>query len=228
MVNILKPIVNILWAFYLPKGGIVKILERIVVPLLVLLLLMSCSGNEENEQAEKKDASQLLLSESELRKQIPGEFVAMMEPLIVYRNKIVLEQKNFDRRATKNRIYYRVFGIILVICSVLIPYFSNSRFKHSKIVVSVLAILVAFITSIGAFFNWEGNWKGCRSADYNYIHEIRMWDIDVITILESGNSNIPKQLKMRTKELFINTSVINKSTSNAFFQALNTNGEEGI
>ncbi len=98
-----------------------------------------------------------------------------------------LKRKHFDsavewyqRHSKTPRILFRVTGYLLIFLSVTIPFLTTLTFSGSKILLSVIALLVAALTGINSCAKWDAQWREYKRAQAALEKLEALWDMQLI------------------------------------------------
>ena len=92
-------------------------------------------------------------------------FASILKELLSIKETYVLQQLHWYRkRVPKVRFYFRLTSTLIIIFSVSIPFLTTLEGPWKSIVLPVVALMVAGLTGLSAFFRWEGSWKGYMHA----------------------------------------------------------------
>jgi len=77
------------------------------------------------------------------------------------------------------RTLFRFTGYITIVLSVTIPLFTTTYFPGSRVLVSIIALLVAALTGINAFARWDSQWREYKRAQLTLEHLDAAWELRV-------------------------------------------------
>ncbi|MCO7191298.1 MULTISPECIES: DUF4231 domain-containing protein [unclassified Pseudoalteromonas] len=187
--------------------------------ILLSLLLLGCNNDKRDINATFQNHCKEESSESLDR--------ALCNS-VKYREAVVAEYHWFQQEADTERLFYRVFGAVVIVLSIAIPVLSRATFKHKEVLVTIASLSVAIGTSFSAFFNWGEAWGQYRSAEYAYGAEIRRWDIAVLQLVQNNDDDHIKieQLNKHTQHLLNQAHAINMQANTRFFEMNGKNIQE--
>ena len=138
----------------------------------------------------------------------------------IFRNQVMEEIDRYDNLADSERFWFRFIGILIIIFSVSIPFINSLKFKNQKEIVSLVAICIAFLTSLNSFYNWSGSWEVYRNTEYRLKHEVWVWELEARKLsnqksltIENANTEAFKI----TKKLILESAKITLNENNSFF-----------
>ena len=112
-----------------------------------------------------------------------GHFVSVLKELTHIKEAYASKQLQWYREhAPRVRLYFRVSSTLIIIFSVSIPFLATPTLGGiwKTIVLPVVALLIAALTGLSAFFRWESSWKEYIHAQLTLEHALWMWELKII------------------------------------------------
>jgi hypothetical protein len=88
--------------------------------------------------------------------------------------------------AVRHRIWFRLSGVLVIAFSVSLPVLTSVSFSGRNVVVSVLALGVAGLSALRAFYQWDHSWRLYRSQDLTLTALLIRWQMGMMQIVRSS------------------------------------------
>jgi hypothetical protein len=75
------------------------------------------------------------------------------------------------------RMLFRAAGVVIIVLSVSIPFLTTVTFWGRDVVLSLAALLIAALTGLSSFYNWDQAWRGRQQTAEALQHLIASWRI---------------------------------------------------
>ena len=162
--------------------------------------------NSQDEDSSKVDAAKVCLSElRNLADQHVGNAISWYKAHV------------------KSPLYFfRITGTLLICLSISLPVVASSPeslISNKNLIVSLMSLAVALLSSIGTFFHWNETWRVNSSSLLELEHLLAIWQVKMIAA-EQGNdslASINAAIKA-TEELFKEAAKTDKANTEAFFK----------
>lgn len=116
-----------------------------------------------------------------------------------------------------NRSLYRTTGIVAIALGVSIPFLSASTFQGSKVTLSVAGLVLAVITAMRSFYNWELRWQIYGSHDLSLTLLVMDWEVRMLEIIRADQEDAVGQAEQVTRELTVQSRNLLESEMSAFW-----------
>ncbi|WP_345657977.1 DUF4231 domain-containing protein [Streptomyces siamensis] len=125
--------------------------------------------------------------------------------------------------ANVNRILYRYSGILSICLGVTLPFLSASEFEGSSTLLAVASLLLATLTGLGRFYNWEQRWRIYRTTDYSLTLLIAEWELRMLDVIVSGVPSPEAEIEAEkaTRLTYVSARSLGEAEITAFFSTLN-------
>ncbi|GHO89216.1 DUF4231 domain-containing protein [Dictyobacter formicarum] len=112
--------------------------------------------------------------------QSDARFISLIEELTHIKEMYASRQLQWYReRAPKAKNYFRISSALIIIFSVSIPFLATLDGLWRITVLPIVALLIAGLTGLNAFFRWEDSWKGYMHAQLTLEHLLWMWELKI-------------------------------------------------
>lgn len=137
-----------------------------------------------------------------------------------------LKAKHFDSaidwyqtHSKTPRLLYRLTGYVLITLSVTVPFLSTVKFYGSEVLLSFVAILIAALTGINSFAQWDSRWQGYKRAQVALENLEAIWDIQILEAKRGGDLEEAQRAVMdATRKLFDDAKRIITSETEKYFE----------
>ncbi|BCL80124.1 DUF4231 domain-containing protein [Ktedonobacteria bacterium brp13] len=111
-----------------------------------------------------------------------GRFISELKELEALKENFVVRKIHaYSRRATQARLRFRISSTLIIGLSACLPFLTTLREGiWISIVLPIVAIAIAGLSGLNAFFRWESNWKGYSQARYRLEYLLKVWELKII------------------------------------------------
>lgn len=121
----------------------------------------------------------------------------------------------YSRHASLNNLLFRVFGIAIIVGSILVPVLNNV--DALKRYVSMTSILVAICAALSGFLSWRENWASFRAAQFQLEYLERVWQLEMVEANRlEGEAASAKALEATRRLVESTFDVVSKETGGFF------------
>lgn len=128
------------------------------------------------------------------------------------------------RDADRFQRLFQICGAIIILSSVAIPFVSaqDSEVLQSKdTIISILALLVAGLTSLTSFFAWGDAWRNHRLAHSNLVRLHSLWELKMIEVSFMDDHEKAKEKALsETKKVLESTGISMDSVLEEYFKSV--------
>jgi hypothetical protein len=104
----------------------------------------------------------------------------------------VLELRDrYRERAGWNRRFFRGTGVVIIAMASALPVLASFSYRGKDVLVAVIGALIAFLTALRSFYQWDQLWALLRKSDLDITHLLDKWRLDV-----QAKANLPPQQQM--------------------------------
>lgn len=75
-------------------------------------------------------------------------------------------QRFYDARARWHRRFYRSTGVLLIVVGASMPLLTSLDYPNQSLVLSASGLLVALLTGLRAFYQWDQSWVLLRNTEF--------------------------------------------------------------
>jgi Protein of unknown function (DUF4231) len=138
---------------------------------------------------------------------------------------VIREYANYRRRARQYRFWFRSSGILVVILSVSLPLVANVQIAPTDfiqgLIISVISLSIAAITTLRTFFNWEQTWSMLRNGESALDYLLARWKLEVARFAHDDDDARARERAIdRTRQLLKEAREINRSELETYFSGL--------
>jgi hypothetical protein len=122
--------------------------------------------------------------------------------------------------ARRHRRWFRLTGFLTIVFSVSLPALTAAHFSGRDTAISVLAVAIAGLSGLRAFYQWDQSWQLYRSRQVALLALQTRWQLDMIRILRSAPPDADDQAHALTQEILQDAHDSGRSELNDFFSAI--------
>jgi hypothetical protein len=104
---------------------------------------------------------------------------------------------------------------------VTLPFLSASDFEYNSVFLTIASLLLAILTGLSRFYNWEQRWRIYRTTDYSLTLLIAEWELKMLDILVNEVDNPEVEAEKATRLIYISARSLGEAEITAFFSTLN-------
>ena len=133
---------------------------------------------------------------------------------------VVKLRDRYRSRATWHSRLFRASGIVIIAIASALPVLASFSYDGKDITVAVAGALVAFLTALRSFYQWDQLWGLLRQCDLDLTHLLEQWKLDV-----GATAGLPEE-ERRTKvhalatKLLADTETRRRAESLSYFGML--------
>lgn len=87
------------------------------------------------------------------------------------------EVRRLDNRARRSFLYYRGFGILVIVFSASLPFLTALRNETAQnFLIPLIAALISALSSVTVFMAYGDTWKGYRTAEIRARYARTKWE----------------------------------------------------
>jgi hypothetical protein len=119
------------------------------------------------------------------------------------------------------KYFFRVSGVLIILCSVSIPFVSSismEDYPWKDTLLSILALSLAALSSLNSFFRWGEEWRSLRQTDALLVSLSAQWETQIANALNQRDHEKAKQLAYEATQTLMNraTEAMNSMTTEYF------------
>jgi hypothetical protein len=155
--------------------------------------------------------------------QTDKHFLSLLFELQAVKNKyVVAEQLNwYEKNTWQPRFFFSLSGILIIVLSVSIPYLSTLEGPWKNIVLPIVALVVAGLTGLSAFFRWDSKLKSYIQTKYRLQYCLSIWELEIAEAKHELKPEIAmKKALQATRQLLKNAQNITSSETEEHFQKI--------
>jgi hypothetical protein len=95
--------------------------------------------------------------------------------------------------ARRHRRWFRLTGVLTIVFSVSLPALTAADFSARNALISLLAIGVAGLSGLRAFYQWDQSWKLYRSQELTLDALLTRWQLGMMLIVRSAPADADDQ-----------------------------------
>jgi len=128
------------------------------------------------------------------------------------------------QQAERARRAFRICGIVIIMCSIGIPFvsiLSAETFPLKQVVISFLGLTIAALTSLTSFFSWAEEWRVQRDTHRALVHSTSIWHLKIVEASHMEDYESGKKAAIAaTQELFDTTGTRLASLWTEYFKGV--------
>jgi hypothetical protein len=103
--------------------------------------------------------------------------------------------------AGRHRRWFRLTGVLVIAFSVSLPVLTSLTFSGRNGVISVVALGVAGLSALRAFFQWDDSWRLYRSQDLTLTALLTRWQMGMLRIIGTTAPNASDEAYALTMDI---------------------------
>lgn len=89
----------------------------------------------------------------------------------------------YEGHAKRPMILFRTFGALVIVLSVCVPFLGTlDESAWKSIALSLVALAIAGLTGLNAFFQWQSQWQGFRQTQFALEHLLSKWELEIVKV----------------------------------------------
>ena len=122
--------------------------------------------------------------------------------------------------ARRHRRWFRLTGVLTIVFSVSLPALTATDFSGRNAAISVIAIAVAGLSGLRAFYQWDQSWQLYRSQELALEALLTRWQLDMLRIVRSAAPDADDQAHALTMDVLNEAYESGRSELSDFFSAI--------
>jgi hypothetical protein len=122
--------------------------------------------------------------------------------------------------AHRHRRWFRLTGALTILFSVSLPALAATNFSGRNAVISVLAIGVAGLSGLRAFYQWDQSWQLYRSQELVLVTLLTRWQMAMIRIVKSAAPDADDQAHALTLDILNEAQESGRTELGDFFSGI--------
>jgi len=108
-------------------------------------------------------------------------FISIMNELIILKDTRVISYLNWLRNhADSPRKLFRISGATIILLSVSVPLLSIINDPARNIILPVVTLVIAALTSLNSFFQWQNAWQSRRQTQFSLEYFLSNWELAML------------------------------------------------
>ncbi len=148
-------------------------------------------------------------------------FLSILKELETLKEGFVVRKIEMYRRSVKRaRLRFRISGTLIIVLSACLPFLTTLREGiWISIVLPIVALVIAGLSGLNAFFRWESNWRGFSQTRYLLEYLLKMWELKVIEAKHETDPQKAVEIVVQaTKQLVEDVQATTNAESEEFFK----------
>jgi hypothetical protein len=148
-------------------------------------------------------------------------FISILKELETLKEDFVVRKiKGYQKATRLARLRFRVAGVLIIVLSACLPLLSTLREGiWISIVLPIVALTIAGLSGLSAFFHWESNWRGFSQTRFMLEYQLKMWELRIIEAKYEMDPQKAVEIAMQaTKQLLDETRSVTSDESEEFFK----------
>jgi hypothetical protein len=126
----------------------------------------------------------------------------------------------YRRRATMNGHYFRVSGVTVIAVASALPVLASLSYRGKDVIVAIAGALVAFLTALRSFYQWDQLWGLLRKSDLDLTHLLDRWRLDISATVGLPEPERRKKVEALAASLLDQAETVRKAESESYFGSL--------
>lgn len=122
--------------------------------------------------------------------------------------------------ARRHRRWFRLTGVLTIVFSVALPALTSTSFDSRNTVISVVAVVVAGLSGLRAFYQWDQSWKLYRSQEVALVALLTRWRLDMMRLLKADPKDADDQAHALTLDILREVHDLGRTELADFFSAI--------
>jgi Protein of unknown function (DUF4231) len=107
-------------------------------------------------------------------------FLSVLEELTRIKEEFVVRRLHwYKTHARTPMLLFRTSGVLVILLSVSLPFLTTLEGLWKTIVLPVISLLIAGLTGLNSFFQWESGWKGYRQTQFTLDYLLTQWELQI-------------------------------------------------
>lgn len=129
------------------------------------------------------------------------------------------QRRSYGRRATWHRRHFRSSGIVIIIVSASLPLLAGLDFGAKDMTIAILGVVVAVLTALRSFYQWDHLWSVLRQSDFELGFLIDKWELAVAEV-QPDREFAAEEILDLTSELRKAAEEVRRAESTRYFGSL--------
>lgn len=122
--------------------------------------------------------------------------------------------------AHRHRQWFRLTGVLTILFSVSLPALTATDFSVRNAAISVLAIGVAGLSGLRAFYQWDQSWQLYRSQELTLAALLTRWQLGMMLIVRSAAPDANDQAHTLTLDVLNEAYESGRTELSDFFSGI--------
>ncbi|GCE07027.1 DUF4231 domain-containing protein [Dictyobacter aurantiacus] len=132
-------------------------------------------------------------------------FISLLQELTHIKETYAVRQLQWYKQHTPQaKYYFRFSSALIIILSVSIPFLATLDGPWRTTVLPIIALLIAGLTGLSAFFRWEDSWKGYMHAQMTLEHLLWLWELKIAEARHEPDAQKGMEIARQATEQLIN------------------------
>lgn len=150
-----------------------------------------------------------------------ARFISALKELEALKEEFVVQKMlAYKRWAVQSRVRFRLSGALIIGLSVCLPFLTTLKEGiWISIVLPIVALVIAGLSGLNAFFRWESNWKGYSQTRYKLEYLLKVWELKVIEAKHEMDTQKSVEIVVQaTKQLLDDVEATTSAESEEYFK----------
>jgi Protein of unknown function (DUF4231) len=122
--------------------------------------------------------------------------------------------------AHRHRQWFRITGVLTIVFSVSLPALTATDFSVRNVAISVLAVGVAGLSGLRAFYQWDQSWQLYRSQELALAALLTRWQLGMVLIVKSTAADADDQAHALTLDVLNEAYEAGRTELSDFFSGI--------
>jgi hypothetical protein len=122
--------------------------------------------------------------------------------------------------ARRHRRWFRLTGVLTILFSVSLPALTSVTFSGRDAVISALAVGVAGLSGLRAFYQWDQSWQLYRAQVLAFEALATRWQLGMTRIVKAGDPDADEQAHTLTLDVLNDAHEAGRAELSDFFSVI--------
>ena len=137
------------------------------------------------------------------------------------KDEVVRTKEWYRTHGQRPMLLFRAFGVAIILLSISVPFLGTLQGVWREVVLPIATLLIAALTGLNSFFQWQTQWQGFRQTQFALEHLLQKWEIEIIWA--KNYPEVDKRVEMAmaaTSELLDRAREATSNETRGFFEGM--------
>jgi hypothetical protein len=118
-------------------------------------------------------------------------------------------------------ILFRAVGVLVILLSISVPFLGTLEGIWRMVILPLTTLLIAALTGLNAFFQWQSQWQGYRQTQYTLEYLLAKWELEIIRAKHCPDPKEATEVALAATHLLLDQArEITASETSGFFAGI--------